>query len=99
MVVRTREAKPQTEHDKRVLANLKEQFTNQQNRSEASRRDRPIKWILATPLLVAPMLPLSRIALRNHPVWRDRVFKGLIGGALIHGVCLMSGFYESEEEL
>ena len=88
---------PQTEKDKRVLSKLKTVFGALRERSEQTRQQRPVKWILMTPVLIAPLLPLSRIALRNNPVWRDRVFKGLIGFSLFHGLCLMTGFYEDEE--
>ncbi|VAH03021.1 unnamed protein product [Triticum turgidum subsp. durum] len=50
-------------------------------------RKPPVLMLL--PLIYAPVLPLIRIGLRHNPVWRDRVFYGVLAGAFVHGTYLM----------
>jgi|TARA_B110000090_G_scaffold207089_1_gene257795 hypothetical protein len=43
------------------------------------------------PLFYAPMLPLIRIALRNHPRYRNRAYAAGIATGLAHAGWVMSG--------
>eukprot|EP00960_Hanusia_phi_P063706 765542-Hanusia_phi.AAC.4 len=46
---------------------------------EPPRRQREVNWNMLTPLIWAPTIPLSRIMLKNNPVWRNRVFFSCVG--------------------
>ncbi|KAH7431236.1 hypothetical protein KP509_08G038700 [Ceratopteris richardii] len=50
------------------------------------------------PLIYAPILPLIRITLRHRPVVRDRLFFGVLAGALAHGVYLVTDLYDIESK-
>ena len=72
---------------------------SQVRRREGQRkRNSKPKWMYATPLVFAPLLPMTRIALRNNPKVRDRVFFGLIGVALLHGTFLLSSSFDEGSE-
>ena len=46
-------------------------------------------YIYLTPLFLT-LLPVTRVAFKNHPVVRDRLFFGIIGVGIIHGFYLIS---------
>ncbi|XP_047045035.1 uncharacterized protein LOC124649439 [Lolium rigidum] len=54
--------------------------------------------LMLLPLIYAPALPLIRIGLRHNPVWRDRLFYGVLAGAFAHGTYLISELYDSESK-
>ena len=91
-----REEKPKRELTTREQ-NFNDKMEERRQRSIAStnqiRSKREINWVLMSPLLVAPALPLIRIAFRRNPRLGDKVFKAAIGGSLLHGVALISGVY------
>ena len=64
---------------------------NQAQRQKGIPRDR---LLYLSPLLIAPALPIIRIAFRKNPVVRDRVFFGAIAVAGVHGFALMSGWWK-----
>ena len=81
----------------------KEEFKHRHEQSiENTKRMRKNRtgpnWWLLTPLAIAPVLPMIRIGLRHNPVLRDRVFKWTLGGAVLHGIMLISGIYSDEED-
>jgi len=53
---------------------------------EPPRRQREVNWNMLTPLLWAPTIPMSRILLKNNPVWRNRVFFSCVGVLFAHGL-------------
>ncbi|KAK1437521.1 hypothetical protein QVD17_03314 [Tagetes erecta] len=56
----------------------------------------PFKFLI--PLVYAPVLPLIRLTLRHKPVLRDRLFTGVLLGAVAHGAYLVSDLYDSESK-
>lgn len=54
--------------------------------------------LMLLPLIYAPVLPLIRIGLRHNPVWRDRLFYGVLAGAFVHGTYLISELYDVESK-
>ncbi|KAF0925921.1 hypothetical protein E2562_018724 [Oryza meyeriana var. granulata] len=54
---------------------------------QLQQRKPPLLMLL--PLIYAPVLPLIRIGLRHNPVWRDRLFYGVLAGAFAHGTYLI----------
>mmetsp|Transcript_19145 Transcript_19145/g.30448 ORF Transcript_19145/g.30448 Transcript_19145/m.30448 type:complete len:122 (+) Transcript_19145:29-394(+) len=48
-------------------------------------------WWMMSPLMWAPMFPLSRIALQNYPETRNRVFYSIIVAANLHAVGIFFG--------
>mmetsp|Transcript_3442 Transcript_3442/g.12514 ORF Transcript_3442/g.12514 Transcript_3442/m.12514 type:complete len:87 (-) Transcript_3442:506-766(-) len=50
------------------------------------------KWMYATPLVFAPLLPLIRLQVKN-PVLRQRLFGGTVAVAFLHGVLLLTNSY------
>jgi len=53
------------------------------------------KWIYLSPLIFAPLIPLTRIALRNQsPKVMNRAMLGLIGVALVHGMLVLTKTFD-----
>ena len=81
-----RQGKPKREMTRREQ-NFNNKMEERRQRSIAStdqiRSEREINWMLMSPLLIAPTLPLIRIAFRRNPKMGDKVFKAAIGGALV----------------
>jgi len=50
-----------------TLERLRKDMAERQQNSVATRRQKKINWIMLSPLLFAPALPLIRIGLRKHP--------------------------------
>ncbi|XP_039142859.1 uncharacterized protein LOC120280177 [Dioscorea cayenensis subsp. rotundata] len=71
-------------------------FSNQDAVVRRQNRGPPYKFLV--PLVYAPVLPLIRIALRHNPVWRDRLFFGVLTGAFAHGAYLVSELYDVESK-
>ncbi|TVU17256.1 hypothetical protein EJB05_33329 [Eragrostis curvula] len=65
-------------------------------RPPQQQRKPPVLMLL--PLIYAPVLPLIRIGLRHNPVWRDRLFYGVLAGAFAHGTYLISELYDVESK-
>uniref|UniRef100_A0A0D9WDD4 Uncharacterized protein n=1 Tax=Leersia perrieri TaxID=77586 RepID=A0A0D9WDD4_9ORYZ len=63
---------------------------------QQQQRKPPLLMLL--PLIYAPVLPLIRIGLRHNPVWRDRLFYGVLAGAFAHGTYLISELYDVESK-
>ena len=57
--------------------------------SDQPRSARTPNYLYLTPLFLA-LLPLVRVAFKNQPVIRDRVFFSVIGLGIVHGATLMS---------
>ncbi|GJM94759.1 hypothetical protein PR202_ga11435 [Eleusine coracana subsp. coracana] len=57
---------------------------------QQQQRKPPLLMLL--PLIYAPVLPLIRIGLRHNPVWRDRLFYGVLAGAFAHGTYLILAY-------
>ncbi|XP_019707426.1 uncharacterized protein [Elaeis guineensis] len=55
-------------------------------------------FMFLVPLIYAPILPLIRIGLRHNPVWRDRLFYGVLAGAFAHGAYLITDRYDIESK-
>ncbi|XP_062181517.1 uncharacterized protein LOC133885785 [Phragmites australis] len=62
------------------------------------RQQRKPPLLMLLPLIYAPALPLIRIGLRHNPVWRDRLFYGVLAGAFAHGTYLISELYDAESK-
>ncbi|XP_015692840.1 uncharacterized protein LOC102708154 isoform X1 [Oryza brachyantha] len=77
--------------------------SSQFDRDPAARRPPPQlqrkpPLLMLLPLIYAPVLPLIRIGLRHNPVWRDRLFYGVLAGAFAHGTYLISELYDVESK-
>uniref|UniRef100_A0A0E0HA93 Uncharacterized protein n=1 Tax=Oryza nivara TaxID=4536 RepID=A0A0E0HA93_ORYNI len=58
-------------------------------RQQQLQQQRKPPLLMLLPLIYAPVLPLIRIGLRHNPVWRDRLFYGVLAGAFAHGTYLI----------
>lgn len=53
------------------------------------------RWIYFSPVIFAPLIPLTRIALRNQsPKVMNRAMLALIGAALIHGTLVLTKTFD-----
>ncbi|KAG8084940.1 hypothetical protein GUJ93_ZPchr0010g9729 [Zizania palustris] len=66
----------------------------------AARRPLPPQQRKPPFMMLAPahLRPAVRIGLRHNPVWRDRLFYGVLAGAFAHGSYLISELYDSESK-
>ncbi|KAG8084983.1 hypothetical protein GUJ93_ZPchr0010g9939 [Zizania palustris] len=74
------------------------QFNDPAARRPLPPQQRKPPFMMLLPLIYAPVLPLIRIGLRHNPVWRDRLFYGVLAGAFAHGSYLISELYDSESK-
>lgn len=59
-----------------------------------NKRTKEVDYLLLTPLVYAPVLPLINIGLRSHPAaLRSKVFGVTIATAIVHGYWLISRSY------
>ncbi|KAL5229724.1 hypothetical protein ABZP36_028500 [Zizania latifolia] len=65
------------------------QFNDPAARRPLPHQQRKPPLLMLLPLIYAPVLPLIRIGLRHNPVWRDRLFYGVLAGAFAHGTYLI----------
>uniref|UniRef100_A0A0E0KZ45 Uncharacterized protein n=1 Tax=Oryza punctata TaxID=4537 RepID=A0A0E0KZ45_ORYPU len=65
------------------------QFDDAAARRPTPQQQRKPPLLMLLPLIYAPVLPLIRIGLRHNPVWRDRLFYGVLAGAFAHGTYLI----------
>ncbi|XP_006654098.2 uncharacterized protein LOC102708154 isoform X2 [Oryza brachyantha] len=74
------------------------QFEDPAARRPPPQLQRKPPLLMLLPLIYAPVLPLIRIGLRHNPVWRDRLFYGVLAGAFAHGTYLISELYDVESK-
>jgi hypothetical protein len=60
-----------------------------------ARKPQQPNYVYLTPLFLT-LLPIVRVAFQHKPVLRDRLFYGVIGVGILHGVALMSGSVAKE---